>query len=149
MKGKVKWFSAEKGYGFVHGEDGVDRFLHVKAVRGADLPAAGDAVEFEHKESERGPVASKVLIESSGPGNVNNSRVECGSCHKMMVPRVITARTEYNTNNQPFPKRSVCPFCAETYKEFHTQQEINQNLAGSLWFGFVLVLVLMFFGLGS
>ena len=53
MKGKVKWFSRERGFGFITGEDGIDRFFNVQAIKGSELPNYGDVVEFEHQEGKR------------------------------------------------------------------------------------------------
>jgi CspA family cold shock protein len=61
--GSVKWFSAEKGYGFITPEDGSsDVFVHFSAIVGEgykDL-AEGQRVEFEVTQGQKGPQASNV-----------------------------------------------------------------------------------------
>ena len=49
MLGKVKWFSTEKGYGFIEREDGSDVFVHFSAIQddGFKTLNEGQAVEFE------------------------------------------------------------------------------------------------------
>ena len=60
--GKVKWFNAEKGYGFITTEEGKDVFVHYSAIQcdGFRTLEEGDSVTFEVKESNRGPQASNV-----------------------------------------------------------------------------------------
>ena len=60
--GKVKWFNAEKCYGFITTEDGNDVFVHYSAIQcdGFRTLEEGDSVTFEVKESNRGPQASNV-----------------------------------------------------------------------------------------
>jgi cold shock protein len=60
--GKVKWFNAEKGYGFIASEDGKDVFVHYSAIQseGFKTLEEGQEVTFEVVEGARGPQASNV-----------------------------------------------------------------------------------------
>ena len=66
MVGKVKWFSAEKGYGFIEREDGGDVFVHFSAIQdeGFKTLNEGQEVEFEIVEGARGPQAANVVKKS-------------------------------------------------------------------------------------
>ncbi|CAM2960197.1 cold shock domain-containing protein [Paenibacillus sediminis] len=63
MKGTVKWFNAEKGYGFIQVEGGEDVFVHFSAIQedGFKTLEEGQAVEFEITEGNRGPQAANVI----------------------------------------------------------------------------------------
>lgn len=63
MQGKVKWFNAEKGYGFIEREDGDDVFVHYSAIQSEGFKSLeeGQTVEFDIVEGSRGPQASNVL----------------------------------------------------------------------------------------
>ncbi|AXK67973.1 CFI-box-CTERM domain-containing protein [Burkholderia sp. IDO3] len=114
MRGTVKWFSKDKGHSFIHGEAATDYFFHVSDVIGAEAPRDGDMVEFDATSNNRGPRAAKVRIverQSRAPASQHrDDRVECIACKKKMVPRIITHRGR--------PERSVCPYCAATFKRF-------------------------------
>jgi CspA family cold shock protein len=62
MQGKVKWFNAEKGYGFIEGEDGKDVFVHFSAIQteGFKTLDEGQLVSFDVVEGARGPQAANV-----------------------------------------------------------------------------------------
>lgn len=61
--GKVKWFNAEKGYGFVTSDEGTDIFVHYSAIQGDGFKTLdeGQAVSFDVTQSDRGPQASNVV----------------------------------------------------------------------------------------
>ncbi|MGL6174036.1 MAG: cold-shock protein CspD [Cellulosilyticaceae bacterium] len=63
MTGKVKWFNAEKGFGFIERENGDDVFVHFTAIQteGFKTLEEGQEVEFEIVEGNRGPQASNVV----------------------------------------------------------------------------------------
>lgn len=64
-KGTVKWFNADKGYGFITPEDGDrDLFVHYSEIQtdgGFAKLEDGQAVEFEVGEGQKGPCATKVV----------------------------------------------------------------------------------------
>ena len=62
MQGKVKWFNAEKGYGFIETEEGGDVFVHFSAIQseGFKTLEEGQSVEFDIVEGARGPQAANV-----------------------------------------------------------------------------------------
>lgn len=61
--GVVKWFNAEKGYGFIQLDEGDDVFVHYSAIQEEGYKALeeGQAVSFEIVEGERGPQAANVI----------------------------------------------------------------------------------------
>jgi Cold shock proteins len=63
LRGTVKWFNAEKGYGFISVEDGNDVFVHFSAIQGEGFKTLeeGQEVEFEITQGNRGPQASNVV----------------------------------------------------------------------------------------
>ncbi|MCD8360714.1 MAG: cold shock domain-containing protein [Acidaminococcaceae bacterium] len=63
MTGKVKWFNAEKDYGFIEREDGGDVFVHFSAIQSEGFKPLeeGQAVEFDVVEGNRGEQAANVV----------------------------------------------------------------------------------------
>lgn len=63
--GKVKWFNAEKGFGFITSDTGKDIFVHYSAIQTGGFRSLeeGQNVSFEITESDRGPQASNVTVD--------------------------------------------------------------------------------------
>lgn len=65
MKGTVKWFNSEKGYGFLVSEEGKDVFVHFSSIvaEGYKSLNEGDTVTFDIEQGDRGPMAKNVVRE--------------------------------------------------------------------------------------
>ncbi|HHT69324.1 MAG TPA: cold shock domain-containing protein [Firmicutes bacterium] len=63
MTGRVKWFNAEKGFGFIEREDGDDVFVHFSAIQGTGFKSLneGEEVSFDIVDGDRGPQAANVV----------------------------------------------------------------------------------------
>ena len=63
MRGKVKWFNNEKGYGFIEYNEGEDIFVHYSAIlsEGYKTLVEGQYVEFELVETDKGLQAKNVV----------------------------------------------------------------------------------------
>jgi cold shock protein len=61
-QGKVKWFNAEKGFGFIEREGGEDVFVHFSAIQGEGFKSLdeGQAVTFDVEQGQRGAQAANV-----------------------------------------------------------------------------------------
>ncbi|NLN65659.1 MAG: cold-shock protein [Clostridiaceae bacterium] len=63
MVGTVKWFNAEKGFGFIEREDGEDVFVHFSAIQteGYKTLDEGQRVQFDIEQGQRGAQATNVV----------------------------------------------------------------------------------------
>ena len=72
VRGRVKWFSSKKGYGFIERADGVDVFAHYADIEesegGFRFLEGGSEVTFEIEEGERGPRAIHIVKEPKNGG---------------------------------------------------------------------------------
>ena len=64
MTGTVKWFNAEKGYGFITAEDGKDVFAHFSQIKSSGYKSLeeGQKVSFDMGQGQRGPQAENITV---------------------------------------------------------------------------------------
>jgi len=114
MKGTVKWFSSEKGYGFITSNEDQDHFFGVQSIRGSSLPDNGDSVEFTPTMGDKGAKATNVVIVKKAPQVAQKTsraddRITCPGCERKIVPRIIMDHGSID--------RTVCPFCTTTIED--------------------------------
>lgn len=127
MRGRVKWFSSERGYGFITDVQNRDHRFTVHDVIGGALPTGGETTEFDPGSGDRGAFARRVRIVASAPvgwgtARSHDDRVVCRHCGRRMVPRVITYRGAV--------ERTLCPFCANTCQDLIPTMSLSARTVG-------------------
>lgn len=121
QKGTIKWFSPEKGYGFIDGDDGVRRFFHVTDIVGNFSPTTGNFILFEPRKDRKGPRAVGVRLNPDSLVDVvrtfSDGRISCPHCSRLIVPRM--------TFWYGRPNRSFCPYCAGEVRNFFREGPVG------------------------
>lgn len=111
--GIVKWFSQEKGYGYINNKENIDLYFGVKDVIGADLPEYGDRVEYTEYVGREEITAAKdvIIIEKKNP---IFKKVRCESCQIEVRPKPWHfGGTDYTNVKTAY----LCPHCGEKLYE--------------------------------
>ncbi|WP_135410398.1 cold shock domain-containing protein [Escherichia sp. E4385] len=115
MEGVIKWFSEEKGYGFITDKNNKDYYFHVSDINGALLPEKGNNVSFDIEISLKGERARKVIITQKAKNTSSDDRLDfCRCCNKKSFPTddYLPGGTTKNSisilcgNNKSFLKKS-------------------------------------------
>ena len=126
QEGTVQWFSNSKGYGFIRGQDGVERFFHVTDLTGDFMPDRGDSVFFQSRQDGKGPRATGVALNPNFTAEPNHirrdGRVPCPHCSRPIVPRM--------TFWDGRPYKSYCTFCGGIIGNFY---KYKPGLLDTIW----------------
>ncbi|HDW9425218.1 TPA: cold shock domain-containing protein [Escherichia coli] len=109
MEGVIKWFSEEKGYGFITAANNIDYYFHVSDIKGSLLPEKGQNAHFNAESTSKGHRAKNITLTKNNIASDNRLDF-CKNCNKKNIPRMITYRGE--------PQKTVCPYCATVIKNF-------------------------------
>ncbi len=117
-KGKVKWFSMEKGYGYINDKSKQDitkqdLYFGVKDVVGFELPEHGDIVEYEEYVGREDVTAARdiIIIEKANP---DFKKIYCESCKKDVIPKHWHfGGTDYTNMKTAY----LCPHCGSSIYE--------------------------------
>ena len=84
--GTVKWFNADKGFGFITGEDGNDVFAHFSAIQGDGFKTLeeGQAVTFDVEEGQRGLQATNIVYCMSWAHSIMKVFANSSSCFALL-----------------------------------------------------------------
>jgi len=142
VKGTIKWFSENKGYGYLVDADGRERFFGVRHVHGSRLPGSGDEVNFEPGlDRNKKPIARKISIQEPARSG-GDPRELCQHCNRKMTPRVVVGRPIFYIGYwTPEPKYSVCPYCAGKHKDFAPGDKPMKIIIGIIGTIFVIAVL--------
>src|SRR4051812_12022990 len=110
--GRVKWFNAEKGFGFITPDDGSkDVFVHFSAIRGSGFRSLdeGARVQFEIGQGAKGPQAQDVTRTDGGSvGTASPSQPDRAARDERVVSEFSTRRPAFDdrSNRQNEPRRA-------------------------------------------
>ncbi|SFS31310.1 'Cold-shock' DNA-binding domain-containing protein [Succinivibrio dextrinosolvens] len=117
MKGKIKFFKEQEGYGFILGEKGEEYYFNVHDIKSFERPPRmGDQAEFNVKastsENKKDKAVDVVITKAdfSEENNRHDDRITCPNCGRKIVPRLVT--------NQGQAEKSLCPYCGAKVKTF-------------------------------
>jgi len=108
--GSVKWFSNEKGYGFIERQNGEDVFVHHSDIVGEGFKTLrqGEEVEFEVMEADKGPKARNVVREGEdAPAAAGDASVPSGSPTGSTARPTEKARGNGAAGSNGAPDRSL------------------------------------------
>lgn len=122
MKGKIKLFKEQEGYGFILGENGNEYYFNVHDIKSFERPPRmGDLAEFNVKEStaknKKDKAVDVAITQATSSESISrkknrrrDDRITCPHCGRKIIPRVVI--------NNGAPEQSICPYCGNRIEIF-------------------------------
>ena len=117
--GRVKWYDAEKGFGFLAQDGGEDVYVRTTALpAGVQGLKPGQRVEFGMAQGKRGPQALSVRVVDAPPSLVEATRRPAEELHGVIedMIRVLEAKVQPDLRRGRYPDRKTCKLAADVVR---------------------------------
>ncbi|MET0188384.1 CspA family cold shock protein [Pseudonocardia sediminis] len=117
--GRVKWYDAEKGFGFLSQDDGEDVYVRKAALpSGVEALKSGQRVEFGMAEGRRGPQALSVRVVEKQASAVENTRRPAEELHGLVedMIKLLEGRVQPTLRHGRYPDRKTAKLAAEVVR---------------------------------
>ncbi|MGH3433242.1 MAG: cold-shock protein [Thermocrispum sp.] len=117
--GKVKWYDAEKGFGFVSQDDGEDVYIRKSALpQGVEALKSGQKLEFGVADGRRGPQALSVRLIDPPPSVVEARRRPAEELHGLIedMIKLLEAKVQPDLRRGRYPDRRNTKRIAEVLR---------------------------------
>ncbi len=117
--GRVKWYDAEKGFGFLSQDGGEDVYVRRNVLpSGVETLKPGQRVEFGIAEGRRGPQALQVRILDALPSAVEGARRPAEDLHSLIedMIRLLDTKVQPDLRRGRYPERKTAKLAAEVVR---------------------------------
>jgi cold shock protein len=117
--GRVKWYDAEKGFGFLAQDGGEDVYVRKAALpSGVEALKPGQRVEFGMAEGRRGPQALQVRLVDAPPSVVEATRRPAEDLHSLIedMIRLLDTKVQPDLRRGRYPDRKTAKLAAEVVR---------------------------------
>jgi cold shock protein len=117
--GRVKWYDADKGFGFLAQDGGEDVYVRKAALpAGVQTLKAGQRVEFGMAEGRRGPQALSVRLVETPPSVVEAARRPAEDLHSLIedMIRLLETKVQPDLRRGRYPDRRAAKLAAEVVR---------------------------------
>lgn len=117
--GKVKWYDADKGFGFLAQDGGEDVYVRKTALpAGVEALKPGQRVEFGMAEGRRGPQALQVKLVETPPSAVENARRPAEDLHSVIedMIRLLETKVQPDLRRGRYPERKAAKLAADVVR---------------------------------